>query len=245
MNVMGCDRLNQKVRVASQKGICSEQLLTSSRSVRLRSLELRSLHLRILHSTGLKLLTMASFCSTDVAQGTFNKLLPHQSINENSHTTIVAIHRAFTDRNDWELVLPHLPGYHLLLPDNPGHGRSSHPSFSIKSAAEHTARLIAAGAIGGRVHAVGHSLGASIAIQLAIKHPDVVLSTFVSDSSDMPLSRAPLLPYLLWTSNRIENAVPCPVIHWLMDGTDLRRTTGSSMSLCTDIAHAEEFELQL
>lgn len=171
-------------------------------------------------------------------------LLPHQSINETSDSTIVFIHGAFVDSNDWDLVVPHMRNYHLLLPDSLGHGRSSHLPFSVESCANHIARLIAAKAIAGRAHVVGHSLGASITIQLAVNHPEVVLSTFVSGYSDMPLSRAPLLPYILWTMNRIDNAVPRPAIRWLMDGADLRRTPGSSMSLCTQIAHINKLELK-
>lgn len=187
---------------------------------------------------------MASSPSTFVAEAASAMLLPHLSLNENGSTTVIFIHGAFGDSNDWDLVVPQMRGHHLLLPDTPGHGQSSHLSFSIASSAKHIARLIAAKAVDGRAHIVGHSLGASIAIRLAINHPDVVLSTFVSGYSGMQLSSVPLLPYFFWTSNRIENAVPRPVIRWLMDGTDLRRTSGASMALCTAIAHSDQFELR-
>ena len=186
---------------------------------------------------------MSSSPTAVVAEAAPAMILPHQSLNENSRTTIIFIHGAFGDSNDWDLVVPHMQGYHLLLSDTPGHGRSSHLPFSIDSSAEHIARLITAKAMNGHAHVVGHSLGASIAIRLAINHPDVVLSTFVSGYSDMPLS-APLLPYLFWASNCIQNAVPRPVIRWLMDGTDLRRTSGAPMLLCTAIAHSDQFELR-
>jgi pimeloyl-ACP methyl ester carboxylesterase len=192
----------------------------------------------------LYLLRMASFPSARLAIAAPDMLLPYQSLNENSDSSILFIHGAFTDGNDWNLVVPHMRNYHLLLPDTPGHGQASHLPFSIKSSAEHIARLIAAKAIDGRAHIVGHSLGASIAILLAIEYPDVVLATFVSGYSDMPLSRTPLLPYLFWASNRIENAVPRPIVRWLMDGADMRRTSGSRMSLCTDIAHIEKVKLR-
>jgi hypothetical protein len=60
----------------------------------------------------------------------------------------------------------------------------------------------------------------------------------------MPISRAPSLPYLFWVSNRIENAVPRPIIRWLMDGTDLRRIPDASLSLSTSIAHADKVEMK-
>jgi pimeloyl-ACP methyl ester carboxylesterase len=187
---------------------------------------------------------MAASPSTVVAPAASATLLAHQSINESGDATILFIHGAFGDSDDWDLVVPYLSNYHVLLPDSPGHGRSSHLSFSIESSAEHIARLIAAKAVAGRAHVVGHSLGASIAIRLAMNFPDAVLSTFVSGYSDMPISRTPSLPYLFWISNRIENAVLRPVVRWLMDGTDLRRVPGASLSLCTSIAHTDKVELK-
>lgn len=187
---------------------------------------------------------MSTSQNTVVAQAASDTLLAHQSINESGNATILFIHGAFGDSDDWDLVIPYSSNYHLLLPDSPGHGRSSRLSFSIVSSAEYIARLIAAKAIAGRAHVVGHSLGASIAIRLAINFPSAVLSTLVSGYSDMPISRTPFLPYLFWISNRIENAVPRPVIRWLMDGTDLRRIHGASLSLCTSVAHTDKVELK-
>ena len=187
---------------------------------------------------------MSTSQNTVVAQAASNTLLAHQSINESGNATILFIHGAFSDSDDWDLVIPYSSNYHLLLPDSPGHGRSSRLSFSIESSAEYIARLIAAKAIAGRAHVVGHSLGASIAIRLAINFPRAVLSTLVSGYSDMPISRTPSLPYLFWISNRIENAVPRPVIRWLMDGTDLRRIHDASLSLCTSVAHTDKVELE-
>ncbi|KAH6851579.1 Alpha/Beta hydrolase protein [Alternaria rosae] len=172
-------------------------------------------------------------------------LLWHISVNKDSSSTILFIHGAFADAYDWDLAMPHIHGYHLLLPDCPGHGRSSHIPFSIETSAEHIARLVEAEAIGGRAHVVGHSLGASIAVRLAYKHPQVVESMFISGYSEAPVSRAPLLPYLLWASNRMEKAVPRPWIRWLMDGTDIRHTSSPTLSLCTQIARTDSAAAQI
>ena len=58
------------------------------------------------------------------------------------------------------------------------------------------AHLIAANAVAGRAHVAGHSLGASIAIRLAIDFSATVPSTIVSGYSDMPISRTLALQYL-------------------------------------------------
>ncbi|KAI4688371.1 hypothetical protein J4E81_007967 [Alternaria sp. BMP 2799] len=188
---------------------------------------------------------MATQQSQEAVQDDAGSLLWHASINRDSNSTILFIHGAFVDAHDWELVVPHIQGYHLLLPDCPGHGHSSNISFSIETSAEHIARLIEAEAIGGRAHVVGHSLGASIAVCLAANYPHVVESLFVSGYSEAPVSKAPLLRYLLWASNRMENAIPRPWIRWLMDGTDLRRTNTPSLSLCTQIAQSDSAAARL
>lgn len=163
-------------------------------------------------------------------------LLWHQSLNQGLDATILFIHGAFSDSNDWDLVVPYMRDYHLLLADCPGHGQSSNIPFSIEASAKHIAYLIEAKASSGRAHVVGHSLGASIAICLAVNYPHVVRSMFVSGYSEMRSPGAPLLPYLFWTMNYLESAIPRPFVRWLMDGADLRRTPGSSLSLCREIA---------
>jgi pimeloyl-ACP methyl ester carboxylesterase len=146
----------------------------------------------------------------EAAQVASDALLPHQSLSEDSNSTIQFIHSAFADSNDWDLVVPYVRGYHLLLSDCPGHGHSSHISFSIEASAKHIACLIEAQAIGGQAHIVGYSLGASIAVRLAASHPHVVRSLFVFGYSETPVSSALLLSYLLWSSNCVESAVPRP-----------------------------------
>jgi pimeloyl-ACP methyl ester carboxylesterase len=188
---------------------------------------------------------MAVSQTQEAAREFSGTLLAHQSFNQDSNSTILFIHGAFVDSNDWDLVVPYVLDYHLLLPDCPGHGRSSHIPFSIEASAEHVAHLIEAKAISGRAHIVGHSLGASIAVCLAANYPHVVRSLFVSGYSPTPVSSAPLLPYLLWASNRMENAIPRPFARWLMDGTDLPHTSSASLSLCRQIAHTGNAKAQL
>ena len=140
---------------------------------------------------------MAVSQTQEAARESSGTLLSYQSFNQDSNSTILFIHGAFVDSNDWDLVVPYVLDYHLLLLDCPGHGRSSHIPFSIEASAEHVAHLIEAKAVSGRVHVVGHSLGASIAVCLAANYPHVVRSLFVSGYSATPVSSAPLLPYLL------------------------------------------------
>jgi hypothetical protein len=90
---------------------------------------------------------MAVSQTQEAAREFSGTLLAHQSFNQDSNSTILFIHGAFVDSNDWDLVVPYVLDYHLLLPDCPGHGRSSHIPFSIEASAEHVAHLVEAKAM--------------------------------------------------------------------------------------------------
>ena len=94
-------------------------------------------------------------------------------------TTVVLIHGALVSGLYWDLVIPHLTSYRLLVPDLPGHGNSASAPFSVDLAARQIAQLIRIHA-NGSAHIVGHSLGAQVAIRLACTEPDVVNSVFIS-----------------------------------------------------------------
>jgi pimeloyl-ACP methyl ester carboxylesterase len=89
--------------------------------------------------------------------------------------TIVFLHGAEYSGRSWEPVVKHLPRYRCLLPDLPQHGASlqSEP-FDIGRAAAAVAELIRSRGDTGRVHLVGHSLGAQVGAQLLATEPDIV-----------------------------------------------------------------------
>lgn len=149
--------------------------------------------------------------------------LPHESLNPNGGSTIVFIHGAFGSRKDWDMVTPLLSEYHLLVPDHPGHGAAQHLApFSVEKSADLISKLIEAKASRGAAHVVGWSLGASVALQLARRHPSVVRSMVITGYGNLPRSWfTPYLPYAIWLDHHIENSVPRSFTRWLMDGTDL------------------------
>lgn len=152
-------------------------------------------------------------------------VLPHDALNTNGESTIVLIHGAFGSRKDWDMVTPFLSEYHLLVPDQPGHGEAQPLApFSVEKSADLISRLIEAKAYGGTSHVVGWSLGASVAIQLAIRHPSIVRSMVITGYGNLQRSWfTPYLPHAIWLNHRIENSLPRSVTRCLMDGTDLPR----------------------
>lgn len=161
-----------------------------------------------------------------------DEVLPHSSINPEAKVTVVLIHGACVDRNDWDMVIPYLQGYHLLVPDQICHGEARHlQPYTTAYATETIAELIRQKAREGMAHVVGHSLGASVALRLAAEHPVVVTSMVVSGAGRLPRNRfTPYLPYAVWLNQHIERSMPRSITRWLMDGTDFQF---GDVSICT------------
>ncbi|KAI4727475.1 alpha/beta-hydrolase [Aureobasidium sp. EXF-10728] len=159
--------------------------------------------------------------------------LPHREHNPSAKQTILLIHGACGDGNSWNAITPHLPAYHILAPDLLGHGiAKSHP-FSIPKAAAALHALLVARAHGQVAYIVGFSLGASVAIHLVSRFPDIATCVLVSgfqvfEAKNKALSN--YLPYAIWVEQRLEAAIPRSWVRWAMDGIDIPR---SDPSICT------------
>ncbi len=90
----------------------------------------------------------------------------------------------------WGKQLPAFEDYRQLVPDLPGFGESNHEAWvSIADTAERIADLIAERAPEG-AHIVGLSLGSSVAVELAVRHPHLVRSLFLASAQLAPPSPA-------------------------------------------------------
>ncbi|KAJ5478998.1 hypothetical protein N7530_004507 [Penicillium desertorum] len=162
----------------------------------------------------------------------------YHTTHNTGQTTVVLIHGALVSGLYWDLVIPHLPSYHLLVPDLPGHGKSQSTPFSIDLATRTISQLIRTHAINGSAHIIGHSLGAQVAIRLASTYPDIVNSIFISGFGMFPrTSVTPYIPYVAWTMSRVENCLARPLVSWAMDGADIPRidTDLCTLDLCRQI----------
>ena len=100
---------------------------------------------------------------------------------------LVFHHGVGTDGGIWSAWLPLLADrYRLVRFDMAGFGRSSVPesghAWSMEALAQDTL-AVAAAAGAGRVHLVGESLGGTVALYLAARHPAAVASLTVCNAS--------------------------------------------------------------
>ncbi|KPM37420.1 hypothetical protein AK830_g9123 [Neonectria ditissima] len=126
------------------------------------------------------------------------------SHNPSSPKTVVLLHGLFCSHLEWEHVVPHLEGYHLIVPDLPQHSRSrAIRPFSLGLAADKVASLIERHAHGGTAHVVGMSLGGFVAMDLIRRHAALVDSAFVAGA-------APFRPWQVWAAQR------ATALHWVL-----------------------------
>lgn len=153
-----------------------------------------------------------------------SNLLPHSSINTTGHFTVLLIHGGGSTRHSWDEVLIHLtPNYHLLIPDLPSHGQAIRiRPFTLDTCTLLLAQLITQKAHNSRAHLVGLSIGAYVAIDLAVRHPELVDSVFASGYNRFePSFWTPFLSNTAWVINRMPDLLPKAVIKHFMDGADV------------------------
>lgn len=112
--------------------------------------------------------------------------------------TIVFLHGGNVAGWMWGQQVPAFPEYRILVPDLPGFGASNHVEWrSIEETADELAALLP-----DEAHIVGLSLGSSIALHLAARHPGKVASLFLASAQVAPPARADVvigrLMLLLW-----------------------------------------------
>ncbi len=98
--------------------------------------------------------------------------------------TVVFLHGGGGAGWMWQPQLDALSNeFHCLVPDLPGHGRSTTKSaFTIQEAAVQVAALIQQQAHGGKAVVVGLSLGAQVVVQLLATAPTCVESAIISSA---------------------------------------------------------------
>jgi pimeloyl-ACP methyl ester carboxylesterase len=89
--------------------------------------------------------------------------------------TIVFLHGGGQSGQSWQPVVERLHQYRCLAPDLPEHGQSVDAGpFEMARAADAVADIIRPLVGSGRVHLVGHSLGAQVTTQLLATEPELI-----------------------------------------------------------------------
>ncbi|MDP3209203.1 MAG: alpha/beta hydrolase [Rhodoglobus sp.] len=113
---------------------------------------------------------------------------------EGAGETLVFLHGGNVAGWMWGEQVPAFADHHILVPDLPGFGESNDEEWvSIAATADNVADLIAGHAHGARAHVVGLSLGSSVAIELAARHPDRVASLFLASAQVAPPLRRDMI----------------------------------------------------
>ncbi|KAK5653255.1 hypothetical protein OQA88_9154 [Cercophora sp. LCS_1] len=142
----------------------------------------------------------------------------HISLNPSAPTTLLLLHGLLSSHLEYAHVTPHLPTYHLLIPDLPGHSRSSHLAPStIPHITNTIATLIRTHAHNGRAHIIGLSMGGFVALDLAHRYPELCQSLFVTGAAPFEgafafIARRPWIAYgIMW----VMDSLPDGVYWWL------------------------------
>lgn len=150
----------------------------------------------------------------------------HISLNPSQPSTIILLHGILSSHVEYAFITPHLPTYHLLAVDLPGHSRSAHLSpYTIPSMADRIASLIRAKAHGGTAHVVGLSMGGFVALDLARRYPSLCQSVFATGAAPYEglfrfMAGHPWIAYgLMWLLDKM----PDRWYWWLAERNGMRR----------------------
>jgi pimeloyl-ACP methyl ester carboxylesterase len=101
--------------------------------------------------------------------------LHHESTG--SGEPLVLVHGGWSDLHNWDLVIPSLAeSRRVIAYDRRGHGGSDRPGRGTRRDQEDDLAALVEGVAGGPAHLAGTSFGASIALGLASRRPDLVRS---------------------------------------------------------------------
>ena len=149
--------------------------------------------------------------ATDLTQTNYNGIHVYRSRSGMGKTALVLVH-GFSDNGlCWEPVARELENsYDTLMPEARGHGRSARVERGqYIDQIEDLANALRASGIESAIVG-GHSMGASMAAELAVRHPDLVRALLLEDPPWMPGQPGQSRPPRIFDENS-------PTADWLRD----------------------------
>ncbi|CAJ0550777.1 Ff.00g107070.m01.CDS01 [Fusarium sp. VM40] len=138
------------------------------------------------------------------------KPLYFEERNEDQNESLIFLHGGGGSHIEWKLVAAQqsLASYHLILVDLPTHsGSRDIGPFALETAADEVFKVIRGHAHQGKAHVVGFSVGGFVALVLAPRHPDALLSTFATGAYPYRglFKWVMERPTVMWIASSIEN----------------------------------------
>src|SRR5882757_10081183 len=92
------------------------------------------------------------------------------------------LHSLLSDRASFDAIVPQLSRtFRVILPELPGFGRSQAVAGGLSAVADRMADVVKDGAAGEAAIVLGNGYGGFVALQMAIRHPDVATKLILAD----------------------------------------------------------------
>jgi 3-oxoadipate enol-lactonase len=91
-------------------------------------------------------------------------------------------HSLLSDRASFDAIVPELSkSFRVIVPELPGFGRSHAVSGGLAEVADRMAEAVKEGAAGKEAIVLGNGYGGFVALQMAIRHPDIATKLILAD----------------------------------------------------------------
>jgi 3-oxoadipate enol-lactonase len=114
-----------------------------------------------------------------------DRLLANGTVNaaqSGQGPALFLFHSLLSDRASFDAIVPRLsPSFRTIVPELPGFGESQAVDGGLAAVADRMAEAVRDGAGGDETIVLGNGYGGFVALQMAIRHPDIVTRLILAD----------------------------------------------------------------
>src|SRR5882762_2076597 len=93
------------------------------------------------------------------------------------------LHSLLSDRASFDAIVPRLSqSFRVIVPELPGFGQSKAVTGGLAAVADRMAEAVREAASGAEAIVLGNGYGGFVALQMAIRHPDIATRLILADS---------------------------------------------------------------